>query len=219
MMASNLIDQRLLAIRGWLGRELPTVRLAGLVAAAGLGQATADQVADGQQGDQEPSLVSAEPLTVRVDVDHQGGDQHTEDRQYVDDQLGGLERRLGLPGDAPGVVSGRDSAAAADHVVLVGGAGAGHASPLWRVDLARDAACPAKDYNRPDTAHISLTAIAPCDLHRTMLQSELLYTPVGSCQTRIRPPRIYPDAEACQARQNVVDVGRRGHWEMGGRTS
>src|SRR5215208_634138 len=48
----------------------------------------------------------------------------------------------------------------------------------------RDAACPAKDCNRPDTVHISLTAIALCDLHRTMLQSELLYTPVGSGQTR-----------------------------------
>src|SRR5829696_3956855 len=48
----------------------------------------------------------------------------------------------------------------------------------------RDAACPAKDCNRPDTAHISLTAIALCDLHRTMLQSELLYIPVGLGQTR-----------------------------------
>src|SRR5829696_7565333 len=119
-----------LAIRGWLVRELPTVRVAGLVAAAGLGQAAADQVADRQQGAQEPALVGAEPLTVLVDVDHQGGDQHTEDRQYVDDQFGGLERRLGLPGDTPRVVSGCDSAAAANHVVLVGGA-AGHGFSLW----------------------------------------------------------------------------------------
>src|SRR5215212_874069 len=48
----------------------------------------------------------------------------------------------------------------------------------------RDAACPAKDYNRPNTAHISLTAIALCDLHRTMLQSEFLYTPLDQAQTR-----------------------------------
>src|SRR5215213_11914823 len=116
-----------------------TFRSAVLVAAAGLGQAAADQVADGQQGDQEPALVGAEPLSVVVDVDHPGGDQHTEDRQYVDDQFGGFERRLGLPGDMPGVVSGCDSAAAANHVVLVGGA-AGHASPYGSGVIWRDAA-------------------------------------------------------------------------------
>src|SRR5215217_8135097 len=52
--------------------------LASLVAAAGLGQATADQVADRQQGDQEPALIGTEPLTVFVNVDHPGGDQDTE---------------------------------------------------------------------------------------------------------------------------------------------
>src|SRR5215218_3746699 len=99
-----------------------TFRSAGLVAAAGLGQATADQVADGQQGDQEPALVGAEPLTVLVDVDHPRGDQHSDDCQDVDDQLGGLERRLRLPGDAAVDISSCNSGAAADHVVLVGGA-------------------------------------------------------------------------------------------------
>src|SRR5687768_3636149 len=53
--------------------------LASLVAAAGLGQATADQVTDRQQGDQEPALIGTEPLTVLVHVDHQRGDQDTED--------------------------------------------------------------------------------------------------------------------------------------------
>ena len=40
--------------------------------------------------------------------------------------------------------------------------------------------------------------------------------------TMFRPPRIHPAAAVCQARQNVVDVGRRDPWEMsslGGRTS
>ena len=37
--------------------------LASLVAAAGLGQATADQVTDRQQGDQEPALIGAEPCS------------------------------------------------------------------------------------------------------------------------------------------------------------
>src|SRR3954453_6914886 len=65
--------------------------LASLVAAAGLGQAPADQITDCQQGDQEPALIGTEPLTVLVDIDHPGGDQDTEDRQHVDNQLGGLE--------------------------------------------------------------------------------------------------------------------------------
>src|SRR5215203_4971632 len=109
-----------------------TFRSAVLVAAAGLGEAAADQIADCQQGDQEPAVVGAEPLTVRIAVNHPRGDQHTEDRQYVDDQLGGLERRLGLPGDAAVHISWCNGAAAGGHVVRVGGA-AGHASPLWSV--------------------------------------------------------------------------------------
>jgi hypothetical protein len=43
-----------------------------------------------------------------------------------------------------------------------------------------------------------------------------------NASTMFRPPRIHPAAAACQARQNVVDVGRRDPWEMsslGGRTS
>src|SRR5215204_6664764 len=77
VMASYLRGQRLCYPQTISG-PCPTSRSAGLVAAAGLGQATADQVTDGQQGDQEPALVGAEPLTVRGDVDRPGGDQDTE---------------------------------------------------------------------------------------------------------------------------------------------
>jgi hypothetical protein len=72
--------------------ELPNLMVsAGLVAAAGLGQTTADQITDRQQADQEPGSVGAEPLTVLVHVDHPGGDQYTDDRQQIDNQFGGLE--------------------------------------------------------------------------------------------------------------------------------
>src|SRR5215218_11485017 len=101
--------------------EAQTFRSAVLVAAAGLGQAAADQVTDCQQRDQEPAVVGAEPLTVLVDVGHPRGDQHSDDCQDVDDQLGGLERRLRLPGKTALDISSCNSGAAADHVVLVGG--------------------------------------------------------------------------------------------------
>src|SRR5829696_674331 len=122
-----------------------TFRSAVLVAAAGLGQAAADQVTDGQQGDQEPAVVGAEPLSVVVDVDHPRGDQHSDDCQDVDDQLGGLERGLGLPGDTAVHIWWCRSAAAGGHIVRVGGA-AGHASPYggWDFDgtlLARHEDC------------------------------------------------------------------------------
>src|SRR5215218_439233 len=122
--------------------EAQTFWSAVLVAAAGLGQAAADQVTDCQQGDQEPALVGAEPLTVRVDVDHPRGDQHADDCQDVDNQLGGLERRLRLPGDAAVHIWWCNGAAAGGHVVRVGGA-AGHAAPYGEWD-SRDASCPAR---------------------------------------------------------------------------
>src|SRR5215212_811496 len=49
----------------------------------------------------------------------------------------------------------------------------------------RDAACPAKDCNRPETAHISLTAIPLCDLHRTMLQSESRIPPLDHAKREV----------------------------------
>src|SRR5215217_4807720 len=136
-----------------------TFRSAVLVAAAGLGQAAADQVADGQQGDQEPALVGAEPLSVLVDVDHPRGDQHTEDRQYVDDQFGGLERGLGLPGEAAVHIWWCRSAAAGGHVVGVGGA-AGHASPLWRVGF--DGTLLARHEDCKLTKDSAYSATGPC---------------------------------------------------------
>src|SRR5829696_1058206 len=63
----------------WRQSSCQAFRLAGLVPAARLGQATADQVTDRQQGHQEPALVGAEPLTVGVDVDRPRGDQDTKD--------------------------------------------------------------------------------------------------------------------------------------------
>jgi hypothetical protein len=64
---------------------------------------------------------------------------------------------------------------------------------------------------------------------RMLLRAVTAAVTLGSCDgacrnalTMFRPPRIHPAAAACQARQNVVDVGRRDPWEMsslGGRTS
>ena len=122
--------------------------LASVIAAAGLGQTTADQVTDRQQGDQEPALVGAEPLTVLVDIDHQRGDQDTQDRQYVDDEFGGLERGLGLPGETAVAIPGLNSAAAAGLDIMVGGAG-GHTSPfggcLWLGRFGASRGIPNKD--------------------------------------------------------------------------
>src|SRR5829696_816964 len=122
--------------------DAQTFRSAGLVAAAGLGQATADQITDRQQGDQEPALIGAEPLTVGTDIDHPGGDQDTEDRKQIDNQFGGLKGWLGFPGmtalvipvcDSPGGAAGASprpgSAAGASCVVRAAG---GHACSFWR---------------------------------------------------------------------------------------
>src|SRR5215203_3886990 len=170
VMASYLRGQRLCYPQTISG-PCPTSRSAGLVAAAGLGQATADQVTDGQQGDQEPALVGAEPLTVRGDVDRPGGDQDTEDRQYVDDQFGGLERRLGLPSQTTVAVSGSDSAVIADHVVMVGGAG-GHASPSGDCDWSGTLLARRGIATDQMPAVFRPALIALCDLHRSETASE-----------------------------------------------
>src|SRR5215212_4337896 len=93
-------------------RDTPNLRLTSVVAAAGLGQAAADQVTNGQQGHQEPALVGTEPLSVRIDVDHQGGDQNTQYRKYVHDQFGRLKRGLGLSAETAIAVSRNDGSAA-----------------------------------------------------------------------------------------------------------
>src|SRR5215207_2720466 len=140
------------------------VGLPSVVAAAGLGQTAADQVSDGQQRDQEPALVSAEPLAILVDVDDPGGDQDTDDRQDVDKQLGGLERRLCLPDKTAIAISVGDSTALADDVVVVGGA-SGHASPFGECVIVRDASCPRELQLTNYRRLFRLPARAFCDLH------------------------------------------------------
>src|SRR3954462_5450628 len=66
------------------------------VAAAGLGQATADHVADRQQRDVEPTLLGAEV----GGVNDGRRNQDTDDRGNIGDQLGGLERGLRLGAEA-----------------------------------------------------------------------------------------------------------------------
>ena len=65
-----------------------------LLVAAGLGQATRDHVADGQEGDVKPCLLGAEVATVY----HGGCNEDADDGDDVDDQLSGLVGRLGLRG-------------------------------------------------------------------------------------------------------------------------
>src|SRR5215204_1897947 len=161
--------------------EAQTFRSAVLVAAAGLGQAAADQVTDCQQGDQEPAVVGAEPLTVLIDVDHPRGDQHSDDCQDVDDQLGGLERGLGLPGEAAVHIWWCRSAAAGGHVVRVCGA-AGHASPYGEWDSTGRFLPGTEDCKW----RLGLFGYRPlpcvtCIAHAAI---GVPYTPVGSCQTR-----------------------------------
>src|SRR3954452_3382247 len=65
------------------------------VAAAGLGEAAADHVADRQDRDVEPRLLGAEATGVGL-VDDLGGDQDAGQDGEEGEELGRLERRLGL---------------------------------------------------------------------------------------------------------------------------
>src|SRR3954454_18709039 len=72
------------------------VLLVVLRVAAGLRQATADHVTDGQQRHVEPGVVGSEALAVVTVVGHCSGDQHSNGNNDVGNKLGRLERRLGL---------------------------------------------------------------------------------------------------------------------------
>jgi len=90
-----------------------------VLVAASLGQAAADHVADGEDRDIQPRLVSAEALTVLVLVHHRRGDQDAEGDDDVGDQLGGLEGRLRLSrgGVVPRVVVVGPVGGVASHVI------------------------------------------------------------------------------------------------------
>ena len=76
------------------------------LAAAGLGEAAADHVADGEERDEQPRLLGAEPAGVGL-IDDAGGDQHADDGRHVGEELGRLERRLRLREATAGGVSVR----------------------------------------------------------------------------------------------------------------
>src|SRR3954452_24416389 len=78
--------------------ELRVVLVVGL-AAAGLGEATADHVADGQDRHVQPRLPGAKAAHVGL-VDHAGGDPNADQHGEKGEELGRLERRLGLRGQA-----------------------------------------------------------------------------------------------------------------------
>ncbi len=73
-------------------------------AAAGLGQAAADHVADREERDVEPGLVREEDVagTVGGVTDRERGEQNTDDGDEVDDELGRPEGRLRLGVDTVG---------------------------------------------------------------------------------------------------------------------
>ena len=74
--------------------------------AAGLGEAAADHVADGQDRHVQPRLLGAQATGVGL-VDHGSGDQDADEHDDERDELGRLERRLRLGGEtAHGVVLG-----------------------------------------------------------------------------------------------------------------
>jgi hypothetical protein len=82
----------------------------------------------------------------------------------------------------------------------------------WR-SWAREGANGALWMPADDTALLSLL-LSRCDGSRARARS--------NASTMFRPPRIHPAAAACQARQNIGDLGRRDPWEMSslaGRTS
>src|SRR5829696_7595603 len=84
------------------GRKATSVSGVAARAAAGLGQAAADHVADGEQRDVEPGLVGEEDVAAAVGVaDERGGEKHSDDGENVDDELGRLNRGLGLGGPGP----------------------------------------------------------------------------------------------------------------------
>src|SRR3954468_13839419 len=81
--------------RNW---GLRVVLVVGLTA-AGLGEAAADHVGDRQDRHVQPRLPGAEAAHVGL-VDHAGGDQDAGQHGEKDEELGRLERRLGLRGQA-----------------------------------------------------------------------------------------------------------------------
>src|SRR5829696_2173652 len=87
------------------------------VAYAGLGDASAQHVADRQQRDVEPDLVGREEVVAAfLGLDRVAGDQDRNDREYVRDELAGLEELLGLGGETATEVT--------DAAAEVGAAGA-----------------------------------------------------------------------------------------------
>ena len=82
---------------GRSGRNATSVSGVAVRAAAGLGQAAADHVADGEQGDVEAGLVGEEDVAAAVGIaDESGGEKHSDDGENVDDELGRLNRGLSL---------------------------------------------------------------------------------------------------------------------------
>ena len=66
--------------------------------ATGLRQAATDHVADAQQGHIQPRATGTEALAVIAVVRDSSGNQHANHAEDEDDELCGLERRLGLLG-------------------------------------------------------------------------------------------------------------------------
>src|SRR5688500_14731337 len=67
------------------------------LAAAGLGQSAADHVADGQQGDEQPDLVSGEVVSpALLAFDRVAGEQNAHQHDDVGEELSRLESGLGL---------------------------------------------------------------------------------------------------------------------------
>src|SRR4051794_6687078 len=126
-MASDL---RLLKFEGGAARAPPAgwadgarkglLLRAGLVvglAAAGLGEAAADHVADGENRHVQPRLPGAEAAVVGL-VDDAGGDEDADHHRDVREELARLERGLRLGGEPAGAVIG---VAVAPGDVLPGG--------------------------------------------------------------------------------------------------
>src|SRR3954469_15301131 len=68
-----------------------------VLAATRLRQPAATEIAEGQKDNVEPRLVGTEVVAVTISgLHHQGRDEHADHSHEIRDELGGLERRLGL---------------------------------------------------------------------------------------------------------------------------
>src|SRR5829696_3134303 len=160
------------------------------LAAAGLGEAAADHVADGQDRHVQPRLPGAEAAVVGL-VDDAGGDQDAGQHGEEGEELGRLKRRLGLRAQATRGALG--TAVALGTIGPGGGLNCAHGSSRRSCGIARTG--PARP---PATRRTSFVPATTEDARRTPSASHFLCTQ-GSSRPNTRSVESDANARAAGA--------------------